>query len=90
MLTSGVADSELMRSNTKLAFRVGPDPEQEELFNELYEDFIQPHQMDKFRQKRGQAVSAIRAAGTTCYNLPASGTEDWSRVTTELLAGKCT
>ncbi|GAQ83661.1 hypothetical protein KFL_001560300 [Klebsormidium nitens] len=88
MLTSGVADSELMRSSTKLALRVGPDPEQEELFEELYEDFIQAHQMDKFRMKRGQAVSTIRAAATKWYNLPATGTEDWSKITTELLAGK--
>ncbi|GAQ92526.1 hypothetical protein KFL_010400010 [Klebsormidium nitens] len=63
LLTSGVADSELMRSNTQLALRVSPDPEQEELFEELYEDLIQPHQMDKFRMKRGQLVSKIRGAG---------------------------
>jgi hypothetical protein len=88
LLTSGVADSELMRSNTKLALRVGPDPEQEDLFDELYEDFIQAHQMDKFRMKRGQAVSIIRGAATKWYDLPATGTEDWSKITTELLAGK--
>lgn len=88
LLTSGVPDSDIMMSNTKLAFRVGPNPEQEELFDELYQDFIQAHQMDKFRQKRGQAVSAIHAVGANQYSLPATGTEDWSRVTTELLAGK--
>lgn len=88
LLTSGVPDSDIMMSNTKLAFRVGPDLEQQELFEELYDTCIQAHQMNKFRQKRGQTVSAIRAEGVKQYKLPATGTEDWSKVTSELLAGK--
>jgi hypothetical protein len=89
LLTSNMPDSEVMSSNTKLALRVSPDdPENFDLFEPLYEDLIQNSQADRFRQKRGQLVSGIRTDALEVFRLPAAGTEEWSKTTSELLAGK--